>query len=81
MALAINCGVIIVTVLHFLTILRYVPFTLHLREWTKLGVAVTGMGAIIHWIYTFHDAPLIPRLSRPDGRGARVSWHPFYSSR
>ncbi len=61
-ALAINCGVIIVTVLHFLTILRYVPFTLHLREWTKLGVAVTGMGAIIHWIYTFHDAPLLPRL-------------------
>lgn len=61
-ALAINCGVIIVTVLHFLTILRFVPFTIHLREWVKLGVAVVGMGAVVHWIYTFHDVPPLNRL-------------------
>jgi stage V sporulation protein B len=60
-ALAINCGVIIVTVLHFLTILRIVPFTIHLREWAKLGVAVAWMGAVVHWIYAFHDAPMLPR--------------------
>jgi stage V sporulation protein B len=61
-ALAINCGVIIVTVLHFLTILRHVPFTIHLREWVKLGVAVIWMGAVVHWIYTFYDAPMLPRV-------------------
>jgi stage V sporulation protein B len=61
-ALAINCGVIIVTVLHFLTILRIVPFAIHLREWVKLGMAVVWMGAVVHWIYAFHDAPMLPRV-------------------
>ncbi|PTX55345.1 stage V sporulation protein B [Melghirimyces profundicolus] len=49
--IAINCGIVIVTVLHFLSVLRYIPFTLMGGDFIKLSLAVGGMGYMAHWIF------------------------------
>ncbi|PTM58330.1 stage V sporulation protein B [Desmospora activa] len=48
--LAINCGIIIVTALHFISIIHYVPFTLIFRDWIKLSFAIAGMGTVLHFV-------------------------------
>lgn len=45
-ALAINCGIVIVTTLHFISVMKIVPFTIQLKDLVKLGVAVTVMGLV-----------------------------------
>lgn len=47
-AIAINCGIIIVTTLHLLSILKKVPFTIHLMDWVKLLLAVTIVGIVAY---------------------------------
>jgi stage V sporulation protein B len=54
-ALAINCGIVIVTALHLLSIMRHIPFTVHLRDWIKLTVCVAGMG-ITTFLWLNHSA-------------------------
>ncbi|WP_335342450.1 stage V sporulation protein B [Polycladomyces zharkentensis] len=50
-ALAINCGIVIVTSLHLLSIMRHIPFTVHLKGWIKLTVCIAGMGTVSYlWL-------------------------------
>ncbi|MBA4541349.1 MULTISPECIES: stage V sporulation protein B [Thermoactinomyces] len=46
-ALAINCGIVIVTSLHFIDIVRLIPFSIRVKEYGKLilAVVVTGFAA------------------------------------
>ncbi|MFD1395242.1 stage V sporulation protein B [Kroppenstedtia eburnea] len=46
--IAINCGIVIVTVLHFLSVLRYVPFTLMAGDLIKLTLTVAAMSFVSH---------------------------------
>lgn len=39
-ALAINCGILIVTTLHFIDIVKLVPFHLKIKEWGKLALTI-----------------------------------------
>ncbi|MBA4600844.1 stage V sporulation protein B [Thermoactinomyces mirandus] len=39
-ALSINCGILIVTTLHFIDIVRLIPFHLNLKEWGKLLLTI-----------------------------------------
>ncbi|GGE27289.1 stage V sporulation protein B [Marinithermofilum abyssi] len=57
--LAVNCGIIIVTVLHFLTVLHYVPVTLMGRDLLKLLLAMSGMGAVAYWLFHHGNRSLL----------------------
>ncbi|TCS96458.1 stage V sporulation protein B [Hazenella coriacea] len=50
-AIAINCGIIIVTALHFISILKTVPFTIQLMDWIKLLLAVAIVGIVAYQMY------------------------------
>ncbi|SDW29007.1 stage V sporulation protein B [Marininema mesophilum] len=47
--IALNCGLVLVTALHFISVMRYVPFTLIARDTVKLTLAVASMGAAGWW--------------------------------
>lgn len=49
-AIAANCGIVIVTVLHFLSLIPIVPLTIDLRELGKLSIILVIMGYITHTI-------------------------------
>lgn len=57
--LAINCGIIIVTALHFISIIHYVPFTLVFRDWIKLSLAIAVMGAALHLVMSRSSGELL----------------------
>ncbi|WP_188431163.1 stage V sporulation protein B [Kroppenstedtia guangzhouensis] len=48
--IAINCGIVIVTVLHFLSVLHYVPFTLMAGDLIKLALTVATMAFASHGV-------------------------------
>ncbi|MCS1350682.1 stage V sporulation protein B [Mechercharimyces sp. CAU 1602] len=50
-ALAINSGLIIVTILHFFTILRYISLSIEARNLCKLTIALGLMGVTAHWLF------------------------------
>ncbi|SFS58708.1 stage V sporulation protein B [Marininema halotolerans] len=56
--IALNCGLVLVTALHFISVMRYVPFTLILRDLIKLAFAVAGMGATGWWVLQHGEGPL-----------------------
>lgn len=61
-ALAMNCGIIIVTLLHFFTLMRYLPFTFNGRNLIKWGFAITAMGLTAHWIVGQEGIPLLHQV-------------------
>ncbi|OYD09900.1 stage V sporulation protein B [Paludifilum halophilum] len=60
--IAINCGMVIVTVLHGISVLHYVPFTMIARDLVKLAIAVVGMGTAAYWVFHHSQSPLLPRV-------------------
>jgi stage V sporulation protein B len=60
-ALAINCGIMIVTVLHFISMIRTIPFTLQLREFGKLGLTIIVMSLTARYLLTIEQIPLLTR--------------------
>ncbi len=48
-ALAINCGILIVTSLHFIDIVRLIPFHLKLKEWGKLFLTIIITAMACHY--------------------------------
>jgi stage V sporulation protein B len=71
-ALAINCGILIVTLLHFLSLARVTPLTLKLGEGIKLTVASLATGWVTHEIWMLHPAPLEARLLIAGGGAVSV---------
>lgn len=61
-ALAINCGIVIVTTLHLLSIMRHIPFTVHLTDWIKLAACITGMAGVTYWWLEHSSGALWMRL-------------------
>lgn len=61
-ALAINCGIIVVTVMHFLSLSRLVSITIHFRSILKLIFASKLVGLIAYLIITQEQIPLLTRL-------------------
>jgi stage V sporulation protein B len=60
-ALAINCGIVIVTVLHFISTMDAIPFTFPRRELGKLGLTIIAMGLTAHYLLTQAQIPLLTR--------------------
>ncbi|SMO38576.1 stage V sporulation protein B [Melghirimyces algeriensis] len=60
--IAINCGIVIVTVFHFISVIRYISFTLMGGDFIKLMVAVVGMGAVAHWVMLHTEGEAILRI-------------------
>ncbi|QKG84149.1 stage V sporulation protein B [Kroppenstedtia pulmonis] len=60
--IAINCGVVIVTLLHGISVMRYVPFTMILPELIKLAFALGLMGFTGYWVFQGADNTLILRV-------------------
>ncbi|SEN35410.1 stage V sporulation protein B [Lihuaxuella thermophila] len=60
-ALAINCGITIVTVLHFISIAKIVPVSIDLRELFKLGIALLLMGFTADQFLAQDHLPLLSR--------------------
>lgn len=48
-AIAINCGILIVTSLHFIDIVRYIPFHLKLKDWGKLLLTIVITAMACHY--------------------------------
>ncbi len=49
--IALNCGLVIVTVFHFLSVMRYTPFPLMAGDLLKLALAVGAMGFVAHLVF------------------------------
>ncbi len=63
-ALAIVIGIMLVTLLHLATVIKVVPFTIHVREYIKSGITmvIAGLAGFFTYEYLFEDVSLIIRL-------------------
>ncbi|WP_044640491.1 stage V sporulation protein B [Risungbinella massiliensis] len=61
-AMAINFGIIVVTGLHFFSIAKLVPISIHIRELVKLSLAVGITGMIIYYLMGQEQSPLVTRV-------------------
>lgn len=62
-ALAVNSGIVIVTALHFIDIIKVVPFQLHLKELSKLCLATAIAGLITYSLIHVEHWPLLTRTA------------------
>lgn len=53
--IAINVNIVLVTVLHGISVLRFIGFRMQIADFLKVGVAMVIMGAAAQW--TMHNAP------------------------
>lgn len=60
--LAMNCGIIIVTIMHFFSISRIVPVTIHLKSSIKLIFSSCCIGVLAYQIISLEQIPLVIRL-------------------
>jgi stage V sporulation protein B len=61
--MAINCGIIIVTALHYISVMHYVPFTLMFWNGVKLLLAMAGMAGVIHVVMNHADGTLFATVA------------------
>ncbi|WP_224749569.1 stage V sporulation protein B [Polycladospora coralii] len=62
-ALAVNAGIIIVTILHFISILKSIPFSLHINELARLFLSIMISGIVTYFcVNTHHDSLMIKVL-------------------
>ncbi|HJV16867.1 MAG TPA: stage V sporulation protein B [Bacillales bacterium] len=63
-ALAIMVGTVLVTILHFATVLKKIPFTFYIREYLKSFFAMGVSGWLGYWLYQnfYIDEHLIIRV-------------------
>ncbi len=50
--IAINVNIVLVTVLHGISVMRYIGFRMKIADFVKVGVAMVIMGAAAKWIMT-----------------------------
>jgi stage V sporulation protein B len=62
-ALAINCGIVIVTTLHFIDILKVVSFRLPLKDLGKLCVATAAAGLVTYTCIQMEHWPLLAQTA------------------
>lgn len=60
--MGINCGIVIVTTLHFLSIIKIVPFTIALKDIGKLLFTIVLIMSSSHHMYYYFEASLILRI-------------------
>lgn len=61
-AIAICSGIVIVTGLHFISITRFIPYTIEIREWLKLGFSIAIMGITAYYLGIQEQTPLLQRV-------------------
>jgi stage V sporulation protein B len=63
-ALGIVTGFLLVTLLHFMTILKYIPMTIYARDYAKtvLVLLITGVWGHFSYLYLFDDQSTVFRL-------------------
>jgi stage V sporulation protein B len=63
-ALGIIVGFVLVTVLHFATVLKKIPFSFYVRDYLKGFLAMGGTGWLGYWLFahTFLNQPLTIRV-------------------
>ncbi|RLQ98322.1 stage V sporulation protein B [Falsibacillus albus] len=63
-ALGIVVGTLLVTLLHFSTVLKVIPFTIYVRDYLKFAIAICLAGACSYWIYqiSFTGSPIVFRV-------------------
>jgi stage V sporulation protein B len=54
-AIAMNCGIVVVTILHFLSLVPLVPITLHLRDLAKLLFILVVIGLLTHTLLSYEQ--------------------------
>ncbi|GGG20017.1 stage V sporulation protein B [Paenibacillus abyssi] len=55
--IAINVNIVLVTLLHYMSVLRFVGFRMRLLDFVKVGAAMVIMGAVLKW--TMNRLPVI----------------------
>ncbi|SHE46927.1 stage V sporulation protein B [Seinonella peptonophila] len=61
-AIAVNCGMVVVTALHFLSILPIVTITIHLRELVKLVLTLAATALFVQYLLMQDQWSLITRI-------------------
>jgi stage V sporulation protein B len=61
-AIATNVGIVLVTGLHFISILKYVSLSWHLRPTAKIAVSVLIMGTVAYYLIQQPNTPLLPKV-------------------
>jgi stage V sporulation protein B len=61
-AIALNCGMVIVTTLHFISIAQTVPIVLYFRDLVKLSCALILMSFILQYLMNLEQWSLLIRL-------------------
>ncbi|TCP65665.1 stage V sporulation protein B [Baia soyae] len=61
-AIAINIGILVVTCLHFISIIKLVPYMINARELVKLTISIGGMGFVCYYLGTQAHSPLLQRV-------------------
>jgi stage V sporulation protein B len=61
-AIAVNIGIILVTGLHFISILKYVNISIHLKPIAKLTFSVLVMGAVTFYLIQQEGTPLLQKV-------------------
>ena len=61
-AITVNIGIILVTGLHFMSILKYVPITIHLKPISQLTFSVLTMGAVAFYLSNQEGTPLLQKV-------------------
>ncbi|WP_028775581.1 stage V sporulation protein B [Shimazuella kribbensis] len=61
-AIAINIGILLVTGLHFISILKYVTISIHLKPISKLTFSVLVMGAVTFYLIQQEGTPLLQKV-------------------
>jgi len=62
-ALAIMIGMVLVTLLHFSTVIKVISYTFYIREYIKSAITMVAAGFVGHYIFTVlsHDQLLVIR--------------------
>lgn len=71
-AIAINCGIVMVTALHFRDLIRLVPFSISLRNYGKLLLSITLTGLAVAYIPIPHTNSLLTQLCFSLGVGMSI---------
>ncbi|RAP77942.1 stage V sporulation protein B [Paenibacillus montanisoli] len=57
--IAINVNIVLVTVLHWIAVVRYVGFSMEILDFIKVGVAMLIMGAASLWVMNLQALPAL----------------------
>jgi stage V sporulation protein B len=57
--IAININIVLVTVLHWISVMRFIGFRMHMLDFVKVGAAMVIMGAVSLWMMNRQALPAV----------------------